>query len=210
MTERCRPTDPRQDDPPRLRSGRLPHLTDLRIDPVLFEPGFARQCDTRRCGGACCQVGVWVDVAHRDLILAHAARVRRTMDPGQEHDPTRWFGDAELDDPDFPSGRAVDTLVRAGGCVFLNGAGRCVLQMASLGEERGELDLKPFFCAVFPLVVADGVVTFEDEFPDHPQCCSPSPGGELSPLEAFGSELRYVVGESAADELRRLAGPAGR
>ena len=210
MAERCRPTDSSQDGPPRLRSGRLPHLADLRIDPVLLERGFARDCDTRRCRGACCQVGVWVDVGHRDLILAHTARIQGTMDPGQEHDPSRWFGDAELDDPDFPSGRAVGTLVRGGGCVFLNGAGRCVLQMASLGEERGELDLKPFFCAAFPLVVADGVVTFEDEFPNHPQCCSPSPAGELSALEAFGSELRYVIGESGVDELRRLTGPAGR
>jgi hypothetical protein len=127
------------------------------------------------------------------------------MDHAQEHDPTRWFDDAEADDPDFPSGRAVGTVVRDGGCVFLNGAGRCVLQMASLGEAPGELDLKPFFCAAFPLVVADGVVTYEDEFPGHAQCCSPSPGGESSGLEVFGAELRYIVGESGAGELRRLA-----
>jgi hypothetical protein len=58
--------------------------------------------------------------------------------------------------------------------------------------------------------VADGVVTIEDEFPNHPQCCSPSPGGELTALEAFGPELRYIVGESGVDELRRFAGPADR
>lgn len=210
MTDGRRPVDSCRERPVPLRSDRLPHLTELRVDPVLFEHGFARQCGTRHCSASCCEVGVWVDTGHRDLILAHAARVQRAMDPDQEHDPTRWFGEAEMDDADFPSGRAVDTVVLNGGCVFLNGAGRCVLQMASLGEESRELDLKPFFCAAFPLVVADGVVTIEDEFPNHPQCCSPSPSGELTGLEAFGPELRYVVGESGVDELRRLTGPADR
>lgn len=150
---------------------------------------------------------MWVDAGQRDLILAHAARVQRAMDPDQEHAPTRWFGESAVDDLDLPSGRSVATAVRDGRCVFLNGAGRCVLQTASLGEDRPPVDLKPFVCTAFPLVVLNGLLTIEDEFPDHPRCCSPAPDGELTALDVFGPELRYVLGEPGVDELRRLTGP---
>lgn len=126
------------------------------------------------------------------------------MDPDQEHDPARWFGESEVDDPDSPSDRSVDTAVRDGRCVFLNGAGRCVLQTASLGDDRPPVDLKPFVCTGFPLVVLNGLLTIEDEFPNHPRCCSPAPDGKLTALDVFGSELRYVLGEPGVDELRRL------
>ena len=192
----------------RLRSDRLPHLNELRIDPALLDGRFARACATRHCDASCCRVGVWVDLGHRDLVLAHAARVRRAMDPDQEHDPARWFGATEADDADFPSGRAVDTVVRDGRCVFLNRAGRCVLQAASLGEGRRELDLKPFLCAAYPIVVLDCTLTIEDEFPGHPRCCSPTSHGRQAAVDAFGPELRYVVGEAGVDELRHRARPA--
>jgi hypothetical protein len=110
MTERPRVDD---ESPTRRRSDRLAHLTELRVDPALFEGRFARECGTRHCDANCCQVGVWADVGQRDLILAHATRVQHAMDPDQEHDPTRWFGGSEADDPDLPSGRAVDTVAAA-------------------------------------------------------------------------------------------------
>jgi hypothetical protein len=191
----------------RLRRHRLAHLAELRVDRSLVERRFARECGTRHCDATCCQVGVWVDAGQRDLILAHARRVQRAMDPEQEHDPTRWFSEREVDEPDVPSGRSVDTAVRDGRCVFLNGAGRCVLHTASLGEDRPPIDLKPFVCTAFPLVVLNGLLTIEDEFPNHPRCCSPTPNGELTALEVFDPELRYVLGEPGVDELGRLTEP---
>ncbi len=210
MTECRRADDASHESPTRLRRHGLSHLAELRVDRSLVERRFARECGTRHCDATCCQVGVWVDVGQRDLILAHAARVQRAMDPDQEHDATRWFGGSEADDPDLPSGRAVNTVVRHGRCVFLNGAGRCVLQMASLGEDRPPVELKPFFCTAFPLVVVSGLLTIEDEFPNHPRCCSPTPDGELTVLDVFGPELRYILGEPGVDELRRLPGPTDR
>ena len=193
--------------PARLRSARLPHLPDLRVDGGLFEGGFARDCTTRHCDASCCRVGVWIDLGHRDLLLVHAGQIGRAMDPEQERDPARWFG-AEADDADYPSGRAVETAVRDGRGVCLNQAGRCVLQAVSLDADRGGLDLKPFVCSAFPIAVRDGTLTIEDEFPGHPRCCSPAPDGARTALDAFDSELRYVVGEAGVVALQRRARPA--
>jgi len=181
----------------------------LRVAPDLLEARFAAGCDTRLCTAACCRSGVWLDPRERDRVLAHAGIVRQAMDPDQPRDPRRWFSRRVVADPDFPSGRAVHTRVRNGRCVFLNGAGRCVLQKASGG--RGGPQLKPFFCSAFPVTIDHGVLTL-----DHPKrrsqrrCCAATAGGPLTVFETCRAELRHVLGAVGVRRLRRIAAQRAR
>jgi hypothetical protein len=176
----------------------LRHLPTLRVSPSLLQERFAADCDTRRCIGRCCRSGVWLDPEDRDRVLAHADRVRAAMDPDQPRDVRRWFSRRVIADPDFPSGRAVHTRVRGGRCVFLNGAGRCVLQTAS---PEG-VALKPFFCTAFPVTIVDGVLTLDDkDFRAGQPCCDSTEGGPLTVFETCAMELKHVLGADGVAQL---------
>ena len=179
---------------------RRPRRPSLRVSPSLFQERFAADCDTRRCVGRCCRSGVWLDPADRDRVLAHADRVRAAMDPDQPRDARRWFSRRVIDDADFPSGKAVHTRVRGGRCVFLDRAGRCVLQKASpVG-----VALKPFFCTAFPVTVVDGVLTLDDkDFRAGQPCCDSTEGGPLTVFDTCAMELTHVLGPAGVARLRR-------
>lgn len=181
------------------------HHADLRVGAALLEARFARDCATHLCAAACCRSGVWLDPRERDRVLDHADAVRAAMDPDQPRDTRRWFSRRSVADPDFPSGRAVHTRVRKGRCVFLNGAGRCVLQKASSDGEGG-LRLKPFFCTAFPVTVDHGVLTIDDARCRAGQpCCAPAPAGPRTVFETCPVELRHVLGDAGLRALRRIA-----
>lgn len=181
------------------------HHTGLRVGPGLLQARFAAGCDTRLCRAACCRSGVWLDPRERDRVLAHAGLVRQAMDRDQPRDPRRWFSRRVVADADFPSGRAVHTRVRNGRCVFLDGAGRCVLQKAS-SAAGGGLQLKPFFCAAFPVTIDHGVLTLDDaDYRARQPCCAASPGGPLTVFETCRAELRHVLGAAGVRRLRRIA-----
>jgi Fe-S-cluster containining protein len=179
------------------------------VAPELLQARFAPGCATRLCAAACCRSGVWLDPAERDRVLAHADVVRQAMDPDQPRDPRLWFSRRSVADPDFPSGRAVHTRVRKGRCVFLNGAGRCVLQKASAAD--GGLQLKPFFCTAFPVTIDHGVLTLDDARCRAGQpCCAPAAFGPLTVFETCASELRHVLGAAGLRRLRRIAARRAR
>ena len=184
----------------KLQNHKLHHLGPLTIDEDIFRGRFASSCHTGRCKGVCCKMGVWVDVGERDRILEHAHLIRSHMDSGQQREPEKWF-DAELrEDPDFPSGQAAGTQTPSGVCVFLNGAGRCVLQAASQGLSKS---LKPFFCFAFPIWVDNGKLAF-DEGPSA-DCCKFTEAGPRDVFDACSDELRRVLGEEGLAELRSVA-----
>jgi Fe-S-cluster containining protein len=171
------------------------------VDPWLLRARFAAGCDTSRCNAACCRTGVWLDTAERDRILAHAERVRRAMDRGQPRDTHRWFSRRTKTDPDFPSGRAVHTRVVNGGCVFLDGDRRCVLQKVS---GAGGPQLKPFFCTAFPITIDQGVLTLDDhENRSRPECCASRRDGPLTVFDVCRLELRHTLGAAELASLRR-------
>jgi hypothetical protein len=188
-------------------TGRLGHLGRLTVHRSLFALRFAAGCATRRCEAACCVLGVLVDSAERDRVLAHAGLVAGCMTPEQDRDPAHWFAREERLDRDFPSGRATHTRAGAGGCVFLDAERRCVLQKAS---PAAGLDLKPFLCTVFPLTVAEGVLRVDDMGASRPaHCCGATPGGPLTVFDVCGPELEHALGPDGAADLRRLL-EAGR
>jgi hypothetical protein len=151
-----------------------------------------------------------VDVAQRDEILAHVDLIQKVMDEGQERDPARWFEAQEREDADFPSGRAVGTLVIDSRCVFLDSARRCALQTATIAAARPGLDLKPFFCAAFPVTVAAGMLWIDELCHEMPaSCCRPVDTGPLDVLDVCGFELRHVLGGAGLEDLRLLMAEHG-
>lgn len=203
--------EPPKECKPVLRNHKLSHLLELKVDNDLFESRFAKGCATRNCNADCCRTGVWVDVEERNLILSKAEIVRRSMGPGQDKNPLRWFEKREFVDKDFPSGRRVGTRVRNHHCVFLDSHGRCVLQKTTIAEAEGKFDLKPFVCTAYPITIEDGTLTIDDEeVTARPQCCSVTPGGEFNVFDLCREELNYVLGAEGVQELRHLANEYSR
>jgi Fe-S-cluster containining protein len=180
----------------------LPHLRTLGVSPRLLEARFASECRIEQCDASCCRIGVRVDIGERDQIIAHARPVQDAMDPDQERDPGRWFEADAGRDSDYPSGWSVRTRTLNGHCVFLNAARRCVLQGAGV-------DLKPFFCAAYPVTIVDGTLTIEDDLTDRVRCCRPVPDGALTVFDVCARELTHVLGPDGVRALCELssAGP---
>jgi len=175
------------------------------VNRSILEARYAPECSTAACEGGCCRLGVLVDVAQRDEILAHVDLVQRAMDDSQERDPTQWFEAQEREDPDFPSGRAVGTHVRESRCVFLDSARRCALQTATIVAARPGLDLKPFFCTAFPVTITAGTLWIDELCLEMPaRCCRPAAAGPLDVLDVCEVELRHVLGSAGLAELRLL------
>ncbi|OGU26906.1 MAG: hypothetical protein A2X66_08305 [Ignavibacteria bacterium GWA2_54_16] len=188
----------------------LSHLQRLRVDPVMFTAMFEHTCSMQNCNASCCQHGVMVDVKEREHILQHVDLIHRYMDDDQVRDPGKWFEKEEEVDSDYPSGAAVGTEANNHGCVFLKKDGRCVLQVAAIGEGMPSRALKPFFCFAFPITIDSGVLTIDDpEFTNRPQCCSMIPGGSRSVIDVCQFELEFVLGKRGLEELLALRGSNG-
>ena len=161
------------------------------------------------CNATCCRQGVLVDVLERERILRQADLVRRHMDPHQEPNPDGWFG-SEEEDADFPSGRCVPTTIKSYGCVFLDAAGRCVLQKAAIAEGMSRYSLKPFFCVTYPVTIEDReIITDDPDFTYRTECCSTVEQGELSVFEVCREEIEFMLGEEGLKELEELAKESG-
>ncbi len=186
-----------------LRRHRLKHLPAIPVDPELLNSRFSSSCSMSNCHGNCCRHGVWADLAERDSILAHAELIKRHLEPQQEHDPAKWFDPEIVDDPDYPSGKAIGTNANETGCVFLDSRGRCVLQKAATEDGLGKFFLKPFSCVAYPITIGEGVLMIDDEeFPGNPQCCTPDAMGTLTVFDVCSEELEFVLGNDGLGELR--------
>ena len=195
---------------PVLHAHRLKHIRALRVGEGMFSNRFASGCSMTACNATCCQGGVTLDVAERDAILAHADLIIRHMEPDQVSDSEAWFDNTVVKDPDFPSGIAVGTRVTDRGCVFLDRAGRCVLQKAAMAEGMPKFSLKPFFCVAFPITIEHGVLeTDEPDFTNRPHCCSVVESGSLSPVEVCAEELEFMLRREGFFELRSIVGERG-
>ncbi len=171
----------------------------MEIDPLVFRAKFPEACRLDRCGSRCCKGGVWADLEERDVILENAEMIAPYLRP-EAKDPASWFGET-AEDPDCPSGVAVETNVAGDSCVFFNPAHGCALQKAAADRGLHEWEFKPRFCILFPLVVSEGVLTVDEDMDD--LWCMKR-GNRTHPLlPAVEWEVRYLFPENV---VRRLLG----
>jgi len=192
-----------------LRNHRLKHLPEIRVSEDFFEQRFSGSCSMMHCNAACCRYGVMADPTEMERILKHAELIKKYMEPHQEHDSRQWFEDGQESDADYPSGAAVGTQYREYGCVFLDSAGRCVLQTAATEEGMDKFALKPFFCVAYPVTLEHGVLDVDDpEFTSgRTQCCAMVEEGQQTILDVCVEELRFMLGEEGVKELRKQERP---
>jgi hypothetical protein len=162
----------------------------------LFELGYARGCGPGGCSATCCKRGAYVDLEERDRILAHKDLVKAHMDESQSREDALWFEQDEKSDADFPSGKCVGTSEINDKCVFLDRGGRCSLQTAANADGLHKWALKPTYCILFPIDVADNVVRFDFKLQDQRTCCSVATNFDVPVFEACRDELMHLLGEN--------------
>ena len=188
-----------------LTRNHLRYIPRLTVNQDFLALGFAAGCSMANCNADCCRYGVFVDVREKDNILAHAAMIRRYLEPHQEQNSDEWFDTNEFADADFPSGKAVGTQARPYGCVFLNSSGKCALQVTAVAEGMDRFALKPFYCVAYPVVIEDGVLMLDNEQGiERPQCCTSGSFRDRSIFDVCGEELEFVLGEEGIKELREF------
>ncbi|MBI5214840.1 MAG: DUF3109 family protein [Ignavibacteriae bacterium] len=189
-----------------LNKHRLSHISQLTVSKDFFRQSFEGGCSMMNCNGKCCKDGVWADLTERDKILAHKDLIKKYMEPTQDHDHTTWFDEQEVEDPDFPSGKAIGTQTRGNGCVFLNSNGHCVLQRAATEEGMSKFFLKPFYCFAFPIALEFGELVLDDpDFTYQTQCCSTVENGNLTAMDVCAEELEFMLGNDGFTELQSIA-----
>src|SRR5438270_5131451 len=211
MTHEGHLADKHEDDIPAARIASV-IVGGFRVDEIIFTQGFVDYCNIDKCGGGCCHSGVYADLGERDLILAHAKEIGAAMDETQDVDIEGWFDGDIIDDPDFPSGKAEGTEVhdRDGGisgftegCVFLDKRHFCSIQVAAVNAGLHRWEWKPKYCILFPITVADGILTYDDGHSDDLHYCGPLGTNHYvhSVFEAMQEELRYFLGEAEFEKL---------
>jgi len=171
-------------------------INGLEIDPVIFTQGFVDFCDISKCEGECCHTGVWIDLKERDVILAHKDLVLQYMDETQTRDISKWFGNVIEDDEDFESGKCLGTEVHNDKCVFQMQTGYCVLQSAAMQTGMSPWAIKPKFCVMYPIVIAEGVLTYDDDHAAEMHYCGLDchQNHTRSAFESCGAEIEYALG----------------
>jgi hypothetical protein len=169
-------------------------LNGYTFSGELFDRGFPASGGPCKCSSVCCAEGVYADVADREKILSHKDMVKKYMDDTQTRDEARWFELEDTEDGDFPSGRCVGTEVFNEKCVFLDGFGRCTLQVAAASEGMHKWAIKPFFCVLYPIEITRKVVSFDDMLQGEQACCSIGHQFDMPLFEGCKEELTYLVG----------------
>jgi Fe-S-cluster containining protein len=172
------------------------------IDPVLFEKGFSRGCGPYQCETTCCSSGVYLDPKDRDVIIAHTEEVKLQMDETQTTNEAVWFDNKQEQDMDFPSGISVSTETHNNKCVFLRKDGRCSVQLVSAEKYNDPWKIKPFFCVAFPIVLENGVLTYDDYQDGKTQCCSIVRDTDVTLVDSCKAELEYVLGAEGYGQLK--------
>ena len=181
------------------------------IESLLVRSSVQGKGPSVECDGTCCRHGVHASLPERDRIMEYAERIKAVMDDTQTTDTSRWFDRKLSEDDDFPGGLCVGTATYKSKCAFLNGEGRCVLQMLEpeLDLPAGER-LKPWFCFLFPITTWFGRVEFDDLNDGLKPCCTLAAGGATSTIDAFEFEFKMLLGEDGYKELREAAANGSR
>ena len=185
-------------------------INGLRIDPSVLRSAPLQRCAVVECQAACCSGGVWLDAGHMPRILEWAGVIKQALPPDRR-DESQWFSEIE-DDPDFASGRCtgtntVDDPQRPGKtcCVFLRPDRKCALQVVSHQHGLGWPGLKPFYCAIYPLVVSGKTLTLDEETAlDFEGGGCQQPCAESRPIyQIYRDETVLLLGEEGYQQLCR-------
>jgi hypothetical protein len=177
-------------------------IKQFTISPELTTTGYPEGGGPCTCSSTCCSSGVWVDLRERDRILAHKEIIKKYMDGTQTTADSVWFGSDEKADSDFASGMCVGTAEVNNKCVFLDGAGRCSLQVAAATEGMHKWALKPLYCILYPIEVTDGVVGFDPMLQSEQSCCTVDTVFRIPAFEACRDELVHLLGEDGFQMMR--------
>jgi hypothetical protein len=184
-----------------------------KIDRRFLEERPVSRCEIKECGAACCGHGVHVDLAHATRIVEEAESIKPYL-PADRHDVDNWFDGDVGEDSDYPTGLRVGTQViddathPAGTrCIFLRPDNFCALQVTSLANGKHPWDLKPYYCALFPVVVLGNEVVFDDDNEIYKVggtcqkgCDTPAPLYRI-----FKEELVLALGETDYERLCQIA-----
>jgi hypothetical protein len=180
-------------------------LKGFIIDPKLFELGFQKDCSPLCCKGKCCKDGVYLSINDKNKIIKHRDLVKKYMDSTQTLDEKMWFENIIESDKDFEDGVCDSTQVNNNKCTFLNGNGHCVLQVAASSEGMDKWDIKPYFCATYPIVISSNVITYDDLLEDIEPCCNAKINSPDKFINACKEEFLYILGEDGYKQLIDLS-----
>lgn len=172
-------------------------INGVLIDPKIFTFRF-----TCKCGGECCNYGVYTDLKECKGILNIKDKIIPLMDETQTKDTDKWF-EAPEEDEDFESGVAIGTEIVNGKCTFLDQNGLCTLQKLALLENEDKWKYKPVYCILFPLTIYDGALTIDDEHIDRLNSCNNNSILEMTIFDACREELLHFLGEEGFAELEQ-------
>src|SRR5574338_1547750 len=172
-------------------------INGVYIDPQIFT--FKFSC---RCGGECCNYGVYTDLKEHEYILSIKDKIIPLLDESQSKNVSEWFEEPE-EDEDFESGVAVGTEIINGKCTFLDKNGLCTLQKLAIMENEHKWKYKPIYCVLFPLTIFEGALTIDDEHIDRLKTCSKDPIKETTIYEACKEELLHFFGPEKFNELEK-------
>jgi Protein of unknown function (DUF3109) len=178
-------------------------IKHFAISADLFTSGFPEGAGPCSCTSTCCEGGVWVDIQERDRILAHVDLIKEQMDGTQTRDHAVWFDPDEVADADFASGKCVGTAEINNKCVFLDGSGRCSLQVSAVAHGMHKWALKPLYCILYPIEVTDNVIGFDTMLQSEQSCCTVDAVFQTPVFEACREELVHLLGEDGFRQMQQ-------
>lgn len=177
-------------------------LNGLKIDPLIFTQGFVPGCDIGKCGGQCCNWGVYMDRDFHPLIMKFESRIKDVMDEFQIKDTSKWFEKDLEEDHDFPSGYAIGTELYINNegitqCVFKDKNGYCSLQVMAVKNGMHKWEIKPKYCIMYPVTIVDNILTVDNEHSARLDYCGVGHEENYTQtvFEAMTEEIKFIVGE---------------
>jgi hypothetical protein len=188
-------------------------IGNLKVDAQVLESRPVARCRIDECRALCCSHGVYLDLADAGRIVDEADLIKPHL-PVENRDVDNWFDGEVGQDTDFPSGYRVGTQVvpspgKLDGtvCVFLRPDNRCGLQAAAIAAGRHHWDLKPFYCALYPLILLGDTLQLDDDNPLYRNGASCQRAG-AAPVPLYvmlKEELVLALGEEGYLELCSVA-----
>jgi len=175
-------------------------INGISVTPDILRKDAIRRCADSKCGAVCCSGGVWLREDEAPRIRDWAEAIKACL-PAERHDESNWFeqGDEELgtntiEDPQR-QGRTC--------CVFLQPDRKCALQVVSMANNLGWPGIKPYYCAIYPLLLEDGVLSIDDETPLTYEggLCRQSTAQGHAPYELYRDEAILILGQDGYREL---------